>query len=144
MVHALRDALRVLAPKGTLIDLRPLPTMFPIHAIAGSAEIVVGRGDATATAEDDRAADEAVAAQVDGGWLVPQHQTEFEIHSYWDTVWEMADYLRTGRKPKPVTPPYDKIDVALRAASARVAAPARLRNTRRMTLASYAAGRRLP
>jgi hypothetical protein len=144
MVHALRDAVRVLVPDGILIDLRPLPTVFPIHAVGGSSQIAIGQGDATATAEDDRAADAAIATQVDAGWLVRQYQMEFEIQYYWDTTREMAEYLRTGRKPKPVTPSYQEIDAALLAAGARFGVPARLRNTRRMMLASYTEGRRLP
>jgi hypothetical protein len=142
MVHALRDACRVLVPDGTLIDLRPLATIFRIDAIVGATAFAVGEGDTTASAEDDRAADRAVAdLEVDGS-LVPHRRTQFELHFYWDTTAAMAADLRAGRRPKPVTPTYEEIDAALRAAAVRTGYAARLRSTRRMMLASYTKSRR--
>jgi hypothetical protein len=142
MVHALRESCRVLGAEGILIDLRPVSALFPIDAVAGSSEFRIGEGNATATIEDDRAADRAILEQVDGSWLVPRQHTKFEIDYYWDTTSEMAEFLRTGRVPKTVTPDYAEIDAALRAAGNRADTPARLRSTRRMTLYSFAKGRR--
>lgn len=137
MVHALSDARRVLGPDGTLVDLRPLSASFPIDAIVGSDAIKVGEASAATGAEDDRAADRSVREQVAGGWLVSRHHAQFDIHFYWDTTAEMADYMRSGRTLKRVTPSYAEIDAALETASRRAGTPARLRCTRRMMLTSY-------
>ena len=140
MVHALRDAWRVLGPDGTLIDLRPLSGFFPIDVIAACEAIRVAEADSTEGTELDRAADRAIAAQAEEGWLVPRHHAEFDIHFYWNTTAEMAEYMTTGRTTKRLTPSYPEIDAALQAVSARAGDAARLRATRRMTLASYAKG----
>jgi hypothetical protein len=142
MVHALRDAWRVLGPDGTLIDLRPLSGFFPIDVIAGFDATGVAEADSTEGTELDRAADRAIAAKAEEGWLVPRHHTEFDIHFYWNTTAEMADYMTTSRTMKRVTPSYPDIDAALQAASARAGAPGRLRCTRRMMLGSYGKGLR--
>ena len=139
MVHALREAERVLVPKGTLVDLRPLSTSFPIDAVSESCEIRMGTADGTATVADDRAADRAMAMEVESGRLLPRCRTELEVRYYWDTTADMADWMRTGRAVKPVTPSYTEIEDALRAARAG-GAPVRLRGTRRLVLASYTKG----
>lgn len=138
MVHALRDAWRVLGPERTLIDLRPLSGFFPIDVIAGFDAIKVAQADSTEGTELDRAADRAIGAQAEEGCLVPRHHAEFDIHFYWNTTAEMAEYMTTGRTVKRVTPSYAEIDAALQAASEGSDFPARLRCTRRMMLASYA------
>jgi hypothetical protein len=140
MVHALRESLRVLRSTGILIDLRPFSIVFPIDVIAGSSAFRVGQGDAAATIDDERAAERAVAAEVERGSLMPRYQTRFELYFYWNTVAAMADYMRTGRTVKRVTPSYSEIDAMLGAAADRTGAPARLRATRPMTLASYTKG----
>jgi hypothetical protein len=142
MVHALREASRVIDRDGTLVDLRPLAESFPIDAIVGSDAIRVGEADAPTGAEDDRAADRSVREQTDGGWLLLRHQAQFDIRFYWDTISAMAEYMRTGRTVKRVTPSYADISAALQAASRRTGLPARLRCTRRMVLASYEKGPR--
>ena len=140
MVHALRDAWRVLGPDGTLIDLRPLSGLFPIDAVAGLETVRVGKADSTDGLELDRAADEAIRAQVDDGALVPRRHTQFDIQFYWNTTDDMVEYMTTGRTAKHVTPSYAEIDAALQAMTARAGRAARLRATRRMMLASYAKG----
>ena len=139
MVDALRESYRVLHVDGILIDLRPLSTRFPIEAVAGADAFSLGEGDGTATADDDRAADRAIHEQVRTGLLTPRRHFAFDIHFYWDTTAEMADFLRSGRVPKRVTPAYADIDAGLRAASDRAGVHTRLRATRRMIIGSYAA-----
>ena len=141
MVHALNDACRVVRADGTLLDLRPRSASFPIDAVTESESIRVGEADAATGADDDRAADESVRAATARGWLVPQHRSQFDLHFYWETTPEMAEYMRTGRTLKHVTPSYAAIDAALHAASSRGGRPARLRCTRQMTLGSYRKGR---
>jgi len=137
MVHALREASQVLSPDGTLIDLRPRSTVFPIAAVGASGTTQIAEGDATATAADDVAANLAVSTAVDEGWLTPRHDSEFEIHSYWSSTTDMAEYLRTGRIPKRVTPSYAAIDAAFGTARSRDNSM-RLRSTRTLTLRSFA------
>lgn len=140
MVHALRESWRVLRNTGTLIDLRPLSTVFPIEAVTGPTAAQIGEGSAAATAGDERAAERALAIQIRDGALVPRHEARFEVRLYWDTTAAMAEYMRTGRTAKQVKPAYDEIDAALRAAADRSGTPASLRATRPMTIGSYSKG----
>ena len=142
MVHALRDAWRVLRPHGTLIDLRPLSGFFPIDVMAGFDAIRVAEADSTEGTELDRAADRAMRAEAEDGCLVPRHHAEFDIHFYWNTTADMTEYMTTGRTVKRVTPSYADIDAALQASRAQAGGTARLRCTRQMMLASYAKGLR--
>ena len=140
MVHALREAWRVLGSNGTLIDMRPLSTMFPIDAIGAHGELRVGYGDAAATIDDERAAEAGVACAVQEGWLVPREEKRFDLFFYWNTTADMAEYMRSGRTVKRVTPSYEQIDATLKRLARGHDEGPRLRATRPMVLGSYYKG----
>jgi len=75
MVHALREAHRVLKPNGLLLDLRP----GPVHRRIGVE--VDGQYRQLAimseSLEDDHAANQAVVEVIQKGWFKPVSRTQF-------------------------------------------------------------------
>ncbi len=91
MVHALKEAHRVLKPNGLLIDLRPAPA----HRRIGLGE---GRrwrevGPLHEVLDDDYAANAAVAQMVREGYLHPERRLRFRVDRVMDTVEEIRDWL---------------------------------------------------
>ncbi len=94
MVHALREAQRVLASHGVLIDLRPLLDRWPVELASSAEQQVVGRAtDLAGPLSDDAAANAAMARASELGQWVRELQDEFPLFYYWDTPGEMKDYI---------------------------------------------------
>lgn len=101
MVHALREAHRVLKPDGLLIDLRPAA----VHRRVGVTE---GGGYRLPWVmrenfDDDHAADRAVAQVVGEGLFKAEGRTRFACYRVMDTVddfqeW-LTDFLNKGNFP---------------------------------------------
>lgn len=94
MVHALREARRVLAAGGLLVDLRPLLDRWPIELASSAEQREVGR--ATDLAEplgDDAAANAAMLEACASGQWVREQQDRFPLFYYWDTPGEMQEYI---------------------------------------------------
>ncbi len=94
MVHALREARRVLAPAGVLVDLRPRLDRWPIELASSTEQQQIGRAtDLIEPVADDAAADAAMAeASRSGGWA-REAQEEFPLFYHWDTPAEMQEYI---------------------------------------------------
>ena len=99
MVHALREAHRVLKGEGLLIDLRPAA----VHRRVGLNE-----GDAyrlrwvmRETFVDDLAANRAVSQVVREGWFKAEGRTRFPCYRVFDTLDEfqewLADFVERGK-----------------------------------------------
>ncbi len=91
MVHALKEAHRVLKPEGILIDLRPAPA----HRQLGIGE---GRswqhiGSLHEILDDDHAADAAVARVVKEGYFRAGRRTQFQLDRVMDTVADVREWL---------------------------------------------------
>ncbi len=91
MVHALKEAHRVLKPNGLLIDLRPAPA----HRRLGLGE---GRrwrevGPLHEVLDDDYAADESVARMVREGYLRPEKRMRFQLDRVMDTVEDARAFI---------------------------------------------------
>ena len=102
MVHALREAHRVLKPDGLLIDLRPAA----VHRRVG----VVTKGDLYRLPwvmrekfDDDRAANRAVAQVMGERWFKAKGRTRFSCYRVMDTLDEfrewLADFTNRGKCP---------------------------------------------
>ncbi len=139
MVHALQEAWRVLAAKGTLLDLRPVSTKYPIEVATPDGEVQVGEVDGSREAPDDAAADRAIRRVVENGWFVPCREGHFDFDIYWDTVSEMASFFMEGSKRMrdPVTPSYADLEKAHRGLTSGAGGRVRLRYRRPMLLAVY-------
>ena len=91
MVHALRDAQRVLKPNGILIDLRPTAS----HRRAGLGE---GKGWKQVgvmreKSDDDLAADRAVKQVILEGLFQEESRTEFDLDRVMDTLQDFRAWL---------------------------------------------------
>lgn len=91
MVHALKEAHRVLKPNGLLIDLRPAPA----HRRLGLGE---GRrwrevGELHEVLDDDYAADAAVEQLVRDGYLRVERRSGFQLDRVMDSIEEAREFM---------------------------------------------------
>ncbi len=122
---------------GILVDLRPMSSKPWIEVVTSRDAVPIAEIDATGRADDDAAADRAVAHAVERQWFSPGPHREFAIEFYWHNVSEMASFIATRKAWR--------VDVSwahLQAAHHRVAGGAigdsRLRCRRQMLLKTYA------
>jgi hypothetical protein len=93
MVHALQEACRLLAPGGTLIDVRPLSVDVPLEIVSPQGSQSAGLVDMSPDIEDDIAADNSFKEAVARGALKAVKLEVFDFAYYWNTVEEMkADF----------------------------------------------------
>jgi hypothetical protein len=136
MVDALRDVWRVLAERGTLLDLRPLPAGYRLDLVTLNAAIAIGRMDTTGRIEDDAAADAAVARAVHEGLFAERSRVELEVEMFWDTVHDLERFAAT-RESTRVFPSYEELEKAYRSTVAGLTTAPRLRTTRRLVLTAF-------
>jgi hypothetical protein len=91
MVHALREAQRVLKPGGLLIDLRPAIAHRQVGLRKGGRFYKLGT--LHESFEEDRDANRAVSHALRQGYFTLESQTEFECNRVLDTVAEVRDWL---------------------------------------------------
>ncbi len=91
MVHALQEALRVLDPHGTLVDVRPICVDAPLEILSSRRTEIAGLVDMSPDIDDDIAADSAIKEAL--GALKQVTLDYFDFAYYWNTVDEMkADF----------------------------------------------------
>ena len=90
MVHALKEAWRVLVPDGIMIDVRPLTTDVPIEVVFAGGSQPAGMVDLSPERELDRAADEAIEAVVEEGRFHLNTLETFDYANYWRTYHGMV------------------------------------------------------
>jgi hypothetical protein len=91
MVHALREAHRVLKGEGLLIDLRPAAVHRRAGITEGSAYRL--RWVMRETFDDDLAANRAVTHVVREGWFKAAGRTRFPCYRVFDTLDEFQEWL---------------------------------------------------
>ena len=109
MVDALREANRVLAPEGALLDLRPVAELSRLECALPEGGVLIGELDTSALAPDDRAADEAIEQAARLGWFIPTVANQFKVEFRWSQVADLAAYVSGGRQPKRVHPSCDDL-----------------------------------
>jgi hypothetical protein len=93
MVHALEEARRVLAPKGTLLDLRPYGQEAPLEFLRDGGAEPIAMLDISSDWPDNLAADRAFESAIQMGMFQPSHTESFDQAYYWDSVADLlVDY----------------------------------------------------
>jgi hypothetical protein len=94
MVHALGEIRRVLVPRGTLVDLRPLADCWPVEILKRDVAIETGRmQDLPTGLADDQAANAAIEEATRCNWYHQISEITFPLYMYWDDPDEMIAYL---------------------------------------------------
>lgn len=138
MVDALREIWRGLSANGILVDLRPLhSSSCPIEVVTPEEAVKVGEVDASGAVADDVAADRAMGQVVRDGLYGPRTDTRFELEFSWDSVSEMASFMKESRRMRQVRPSYADLEKVHREWRARSGGRVRLRYWRTMLLAVY-------
>jgi hypothetical protein len=94
MVHALKEAWRVLTPRGIMIDVRPLSVDTPLHIIFKARNEFAGFMDLSPGIEHDIAADRAVEEVLKNEMYKEIIEERFELAYYWKTVKGMVADIR--------------------------------------------------
>src|SRR5215831_4948209 len=109
MVHALREAQRVLTPRGVLIDVRPVIAPIVVEVVIATRVAWAKTVATYSTPEDIAAADSAIQHAVSREWLVFETSLPFEFEIYCDSVGELRVYAE-GRKLRGAEIPYDELE----------------------------------
>ena len=94
MVHALEEIRRVLAPDGTLIDLRPLADNWRVEVVSLREVKRTGRvEDLPEQTGGDLAANTAMQEVEKRGWFKREQDELFPFFYSWDTPSEMEEFV---------------------------------------------------
>jgi hypothetical protein len=91
MVHALKEAHRVLRPEGLLVDVRPAPVHSRVSVVLSSRYQYVAT--TREELEDDYAADRAIAAVLRTGIFKLASASRFDCRQVFDSVQEIREWL---------------------------------------------------
>jgi hypothetical protein len=135
MVDALREARRVLARSGLLIDLRPVTVPIVTDVVIGTRSVWSKTVASYSAPEDVAAADRAVQHAISSRWLTFETSVPFDFDIYCDTPSELRTYV-AERKLRGTEIPYAELEQQQRAFGPQAQA-ARLRCRRRWMLSTY-------
>lgn len=125
-MHALQEIVRVLVPRGLLIDLRPLLGRWPVEVAWGNEYREVGRlTDLPEGLSDDEAANQAMEEAANRNWFTLEQGQRFSLFYSWDTAKEMEQYVR--KEWDGFVKLDDEVSKAAKSAWAVAAADARVR-----------------
>lgn len=91
MVHALKEAHRVLVPQGTMIDVRPLGVDIPLMVLYAGGIESAGIVDMSPGAHSDIASDRAIDFVLSAGLFREIKVEFFDFALYWNTVKDMEE-----------------------------------------------------
>ena len=135
MVHALKEAWRVLLPHGTMIDVRPLSVVVPLEVVDETGCQVAGEVDNTPDLKYDIAADQAIDVVIEEGIFAQSSYENFDYVYYWKTYHGMIVDFKE-RWEGEIIVAQDVLDKARRLYKQRYP-HARLRLPMRMMLGKY-------
>ena len=98
MVHALKEAHRVLIPKGTMIDVRPLSIDVPLEVVYEGGYESAGLIDMSPGSELDRAADAAIESVLMDRFYEESMLEYFDYTYNWTTIEGMEEDLEENWK----------------------------------------------
>lgn len=109
MVDALREAHRVLAPSGLLVDVRPVTEPLVVEVRLASGTGWAATVEAYSVPDDVAAAGAAVRHAVAREWFVPQTTQPFSFDIHCDSSAELRAYAE-DRKPYGAEIPCGELD----------------------------------
>jgi len=96
MVHALSEIRRVLTPNGFLIDLRPMTEERSVEIFSARETREMGLVSVLSQeADDNDAADQAMATVESNEWFMRASEEFFPIYYVWDSPKEMEEWIET-------------------------------------------------
>ena len=104
MVHALKEAYRVLIPQGIMIDVRPLSVDVPLEIIYKGGSESAGIIDMSPDIDLDIAADRAIDSVVKDRIFVESKVEFFDFAFNWKTLKDMQDYMEEFWKDDVIVP----------------------------------------
>jgi len=90
MVHALKEAWRVLPAGGIMIDVRPLSVVIPLEVVYEGVSETAGMADMSPDLETDIAADKALETVLGEGMFKQSSMELFDYAYYWKTYHGMV------------------------------------------------------
>ena len=135
MVDALREARRVLTPRGVLIDVRPLVAPIVVEVIIAAQSIWAKEVELYVPPDDLAAADAAMQYVISHEGFAFEKSMLFDFEIFCDTAAELTLYAQ-DRKLRGAEIPHDELEQRQRELSADGKEP-RLRCRRRWTLSTY-------
>ena len=119
MVDALREAHRVLAASGVLIDVRPLIEPIVVEVVSGNRALWSESLALYSTPEDILAADAAMKHAFSHDWFNFKASLTFSFDIYCDTADDLKSYA-DGRKLVGAEIPYAEVEERRRKSGARL------------------------
>ena len=135
MVDALREARRVLAPPGVLIDVRPVTAPLVVEVVVSTEAVWATTVESYSAPEDVAASEAAVRHAVSHEWIVLENGLRFDFEVYCDSAAELRVYAE-GRKLYGAEIPYEELEQR-RSESDEEGRPVRLRCRRPWMLNTY-------
>ena len=109
MVDALREAWRVLAPCGVLINVRPVISPMMVEVVSGARAIWGKEVSSYSTPEDVAAADAAIQQALSGEWFVLETSFPFDLEICCDSAVDLSNYAQTRKLPEAEIP-YEELE----------------------------------
>ena len=135
MVDALREAWRVLKPRGVLINLRPLTTPMVLEVVVATRVLWAKEVASYSTPEDLAAAESAVQHAVSSEWFTREKSRPYDVEIYCDTAADLSLYTQMRKLPEAEIP-YEEMEERRREMHAH-GQTAGLRCRRRWMLSTY-------